>query len=209
MFTGIVEDVGTVRALRRDGGAVLTVDCAEVVADADVGDSISVNGCCLTVSAVHADGGRPSGFSADLMGETLERSTLGALSPGTPVNLERAVRASDRLGGHLVQGHVDAVAEVVAVTPERDWTSMTFTLPEAVAAQVVEKGSVAVDGVSLTVTAVGDGRFSVGLIPHTLAATVLGRRVVGDRVNVEGDVIAKYVERLLRARPPARLQEES
>lgn len=205
MFTGIVEEVGMVAGLgTRDGGvARLAVGCATVVADAAVGDSISVNGCCLTVTAR-----TEKGFSSDLMGETLARTALGHLRPGDPVNLERAVRADGRLGGHLVQGHVDAVAEVTAVeepgahdarAPDQQWTVMRFTLPEAVAPFVVEKGSIAVDGTSLTVMAVDHDTFAVGLIPHTLAATVLGRRRPGDRVNLEADVVAKYVQRLVQA----------
>ena len=203
MFTGIVEEVGTVAALERRGGvARLEVDCATVVADAAVGDSISVNGCCLTVTRR-----RERGFASDLMGETLARTALGDLRPGDPVNLERAVRADGRLGGHLVQGHVDAVAEVTAVEPQvadaddpaQQWTVMRFTLPGAVAPYVVEKGSIAVDGTSLTVMAVDEDGFAVGLIPHTLAATVHGRRRPGDRVNLEADVVAKYVERLVQA----------
>ncbi len=194
MFTGIVEEVGTVRALRRGApGAVLEVDCATVVADAAVGDSISVNGCCLTVTALPPAGG----FVAALMGETLDRTALGRLGPGSPVNLERALRADGRLGGHLVQGHVDAVGEVVAVEPRDGWTVLRCTLPAALAPYVVEKGSIAVDGTSLTVMAVADGTFAVGLIPHTLSATVLGRRTAGDAVNLETDVVAKYVARLL------------
>ncbi|MDP9405794.1 MAG: riboflavin synthase, partial [Actinomycetota bacterium] len=188
-----VEEVGTVTALRRRApGAVIEVACATVVADAAVGDSISVNGCCLTVTALPA-----GGFAAELMGETLDRTALGRLPPGAPVNLERALRADARLGGHLVQGHVDGVGEVVAAEPRDGWTLLRCTLPPALDPYVVEKGSIAVDGTSLTVMAVGDGTFTVGLIPHTMAATVLGRRGPGDAVNLETDVVAKYVARLL------------
>jgi riboflavin synthase len=191
MFSGIVEEVGTVRAVEPHR---LAVDCAVVTATVSVGDSISVNGACLTVTELF-DGG---GFAVDVMGETLARTALGALEPGAPVNLERALRADGRLDGHLVQGHVDGVTEVLAVEPADAWTTMTLALPPALAPYVVEKGSVAVDGTSLTVAGVTETAFHVGLIPHTLAVTVLGRRRVGDLVNLEADVIAKYVERMLR-----------
>jgi riboflavin synthase len=195
VFTGIVEELGTVTAVERTaGGGALTVACSIVVADARVGDSINVNGCCLTITRLES----PPGFRCDLMGETVSRTALGALTPGEPVNLERALRADSRLGGHLVQGHVDEVGEVVALEAQEQWTTMTVSLPAALAPYVVEKGSITIDGTSLTVTAVGQGAFSVGLIPHTLAVTVLGRRRVGEAVNLEVDVIAKYVERLLR-----------
>jgi riboflavin synthase len=216
MFTGIVEELGTVAAVqRRPGGAVLAVACESVVADARVGDSISVNGVCLTVttltltplaSAPPAPGGEgppPRGFTADLMGETLDRTALGGLAPGTPVNLERALRADSRLGGHLVQGHVDGVTEVLAVEAHPSWTTMRFRLPPALSPYLVEKGSITVDGTSLTVLAVDATTFAVGLIPHTLAVTVLGSRRPGDRVNLEVDVVAKYVERMLRGGVPS------
>jgi riboflavin synthase len=194
MFTGIVEELGTVRSIERHaGGARLAVACRQVMEGTRLGDSISVNGCCLTVTTVN------DGFTADLMGETLDRTALGGLASGDAVNLERALRADGRLGGHLVQGHVDAVGEVLAVEERDAWTTMTVALPPPLAPYVVEKGSITVDGTSLTVMAVEDGAFSVGLIPHTLAATVLGRRGPGDRVNLEADIIAKYVERALRA----------
>ena len=190
MFTGIVEEVGTVDAL---GSGRLAIRCRSILDDVAVGDSVSVNGACLTATEVTADG-----FAADVMGETLARTALGDLEPGSAVNLERALRADARLGGHLVQGHVDAVAEVLALEPRPQWTVMTIGLPERLTAYVVEKGSITVDGTSLTVMSAGEGTFAVGLIPHTLAVTVLGRRRVGDRVNLEVDVIAKYVERLIR-----------
>ncbi|HWB72512.1 MAG TPA: riboflavin synthase, partial [Egibacteraceae bacterium] len=195
MFTGIVEEVGTVAGLAAGGpGAILTVACSTVLDGARRGDSVSVNGCCLTVAEQDR-----TGFSAQLMGETLQRSALAALRPGDPVNLERALRADGRLGGHLVQGHVDAVGHVVAVDQRDGWSVMTLTLPDAVSAYVVDKGAVAVDGTSLTVMGVDEDTFRVGLIPHTLAVTVLGRRRAGDPVNLEVDVVAKYVERLLGA----------
>lgn len=193
MFTGIVEELGTVRAVERgDGHGAIDIACRLVVTDTAAGDSVSVNGVCLT--AVHVDA---DGFRAEVMGETLARSALGGLEAGAPVNLERAMRADGRFGGHVVQGHVDGVGEVLGIQPLEGWTTMTVALPDAVAPYVVEKGSVTVDGTSLTVTGVTGDAFTVGLIPYTLAATVLGSRRIGDLVNLEADVIAKYVERLL------------
>lgn len=201
MFTGIVEELGTVRQVRRgDAGAALDVSCATVVADANVGDSVSVNGCCLTVTSLVPGG---TGFTADLMGETLQRTALGALASGDSVNLERAVRADGRLGGHLVQGHVDGVGAVRAIEDQGAWTVMTVAFPEPLRRYVVEKGSIAVDGASLTVMDVRSDVFSVGLIPHTLAVTTLGGRRPGDPVNLEVDVVAKYVERMLHAGVPS------
>ncbi|HVM21279.1 MAG TPA: riboflavin synthase [Egibacteraceae bacterium] len=196
MFTGIVEEVGTVREVRVGaGGATLDIACATVVADAQIGDSISVNGCCLTVTTLPSHG-----FTADLMGETLRRTSLGGLTTGSLVNLERALRADGRLGGHLVQGHVDGVGTVRAVEPHESWTVMRITAPHALHRYLVEKGSVTVDGTSLTVMETDAEGFAVGLIPHTLSATSLRDRVQGDAVNLEVDVIAKYVERMLRER---------
>jgi riboflavin synthase len=193
MFTGIVEELGEVVAIDHGvGSARLVVRAPRVVADAVNGASIAVNGVCLTVVDV-ADGA----FTADVMRETLQRSTLGALVVGSPVNLERAVKASDRLGGHIVQGHVDGVGAVIERNPGDRWELVRVCLPDAISPYVVEKGSVAVDGVSLTVTRIGEGWFEISLIPTTLAATTLGRRALGDPVNLEVDVIAKYVERLM------------
>ena len=197
MFTGIVEEVGTIRAVRDNrGSAVLDIDCKLVVSDASLGDSISVNGCCLTVTTL-PDGG---GFTADLMGETLQRTSLGSLAEGSAVNLERALRADSRLGGHLVQGHVDGTGGVLAVEPQADWTVLRVRIPSDLAPYIVEKGSITVDGTSLTVMETGTDWFSVGLIPHTLSATSLRDRRAGDIVNLEVDVIAKYVEKMLRQR---------
>lgn len=193
MFTGIVEEIGRVRAVRDLGDAiVLDIACRRVVADAAPGDSIAVAGVCLTVTGPRADG-----FTADVMRESLDRTGLGALAPGDPVNLERAVAAGGRLGGHIMQGHVDGVGEVLARTPAEHWEVVRISLPGRLARYVVEKGSIAVDGVSLTVSAVGDGWFEVSLIPTTLAETTLGDRPAGATVNLEVDVLAKYVERLL------------
>jgi len=197
MFTGIVEELGEVVRLTDSGGdsAVLAVRGPLVTSDARHGDSISVNGVCLTVID-NVDGV----FTADVMGETLRRSSLGALEVGRQVNLERAAALGSRLGGHLVQGHVDGVARLVAREPAADWEVVRFSLPAELARYVVEKGSITVDGVSLTVMAVDDETFSVGLIPTTSKLTVLGGKDVGDPVNLEVDVIAKYVEKMLGGR---------
>ena len=207
MFTGIVEELGRVVRLETvEDSARLTVEAPTVTQDVNLGDSVSVNGCCLTVTAVHG-----STFTADLMAETLTRTTLGSQAPGDPVNLERALRASDRLGGHIVQGHVDATAEVLDHHRGEHWDLLRIGLPQEVARYVAVKGSVALDGVSLTVVDVVDApnaspapgagaSLSVGLIPETLRRTTLGTRRPGERVNLEVDVLAKYAERLLGAR---------
>ena len=195
MFTGIVEELGTVVDIRPSGdGARLSVRAPRVTEDSAHGDSIAVNGVCLTV-VDSADGV----FTTDVMQVTLERSSLGALVPQAPVNLERAATLQSRLGGHLVQGHVDAASRVLARTPGDRWEVVRVALPPEVARYVVDKGSIAVDGVSLTVSAVGADWFEVSLIPTTLALTTLGGRGVGAPVNLEVDVIAKHVERLLQA----------
>ena len=196
MFTGIVAELGEVAGVEHHGGAArLTIrGSTEGVA---LGESIAVNGVCLTVAGI-LDGT----FTADVMGETLSRSGLGALTPGAPVNLERSARLADRIGGHLVQGHVDATAVIISRTPAEHWDRVRIGLPGRIARYVVEKGSIAVDGISLTVSALSppgsaDGWFEVGLIPETLKRTTLGTRKPGEIVNLEVDVIAKYVERLL------------
>jgi riboflavin synthase len=199
MFTGIVEEVGRVAAVERgDRHARLSIACSGVVSDVREGDSIAVAGCCLTVTTF-----TPEGFAADLMAETLAATALGDLAAGDAVNLERAMRADARLGGHLVQGHVDAVGEVIGRLEEPGTVWLSVAAPEELARYLVSKGSVTVDGASLTVVDVepGDGRvvFRVGLIPHTLEVTTFGHRAEGDRVNLEVDVIAKYTERLLAA----------
>ena len=194
MFTGIVEELGQVVDLRQHGdSAVLTVRGPQVSEDAVHGASIAVNGVCLTVTERAADV-----VTFDVMAETLHRSSLGALAVGHPVNLERAMAATDRLGGHIVQGHVDGTAALVSRTPGERWEVVRVGLPADLARYVVEKGSVTVDGVSLTVSAVGADFFEVSLIPTTLALTTLGSKQPGDPVNLEVDVIAKYVERLLQ-----------
>jgi riboflavin synthase len=194
MFTGIVEELGRVRSLEdRAGGARLVVRCATVNGDSSVGDSVAVNGVCLTAVEVTGEA-----LYFDLARETLDRSTLGGLRAGDPVNLERPLTLATRLGGHLVQGHVDGVAPVRSVHRNGAGASIRIALPPPLRPYVVEKGSIAVDGVSLTVTVVDDEGFEVALIPHTLAATTLGERGPGDGVNLEADVVAKYVENLAR-----------
>jgi riboflavin synthase len=200
VFTGIVEELGEVLAVEEQGDSSrLTVRGPLVVSDAGHGDSIAVNGVCLTV-VTHDDGA----FTADVMAESLRRSSLGAVRAGSRVNLERAVRVTDRLGGHVVQGHVDGTGEVLSVTPQEHWTVVRVQLPAELDRYVVEKGSITVDGVSLTVSAVAPGWFEVSLIPTTLSATTLGVRAPGDVVNLEVDVMAKYVEKLLSAREETR-----
>jgi riboflavin synthase len=191
MFTGIVAELGEVAGIQHRG------DAAQLTIRADTegvtaGESIAVNGVCLTVAGV-IDGT----FTADVMGETLDRTGLGALTPGAPVNLERSVRLADRMGGHLVQGHVDATGTIISRSPAERWDQVRITLPASISRYVVHKGSIAVDGTSLTVSALGPEWFEVCLIPETLKRTTLGTRQPGDTVNLEVDVIAKYVERLL------------
>lgn len=197
MFTGIVEEVGEIVAVERGAdSAVVRVRGPKVVADATHGASIAVNGVCLTVVEHDADT-----FTVDVMAETLERSSLGDLSPGSPVDLERAMAANGRFGGHVVQGHVDGTGTIVSRRPGDDWEVVTISLPPQLARYVVEKGSITVDGVSLTVSALAADAFEVSLIPTTLSATILGAAPVGARVNLEVDVLAKYVERLLAVGP--------
>jgi riboflavin synthase len=204
VFTGIVEEVGTlvVREEQADS-AVLRIRARRVLEGVALGDSIAVNGVCLTVTGIEPDGADGAGvWSTDVMAETLGRSSLGAAVAGQPVNLERAVTPQTRLGGHLLQGHVDGVGHVVARTPGQHWEVVRIALPPELARYVVEKGSIAVDGVSLTVSAVSvvdavAPWFEVSLIPTTLRETTLGARAPGETVNLEVDVIAKYVERLM------------
>jgi len=193
MFTGIVEELGEIVAIERGtDSAVIRVRGPLVTGDAAPGASIAVNGVCLTV-VEHDD----ETFAVDVMAETLSRSSLGSLRPGAVVNLERAMAATSRFGGHIVQGHVDGTGQILARVPGDRWEVVQFTLPPEVSRYVVEKGSITVDGVSLTVSDLTDETFSVSLIPTTLGLTTLGHKGVGDPVNLEVDVIAKYVERLL------------
>ncbi|MFT4188262.1 MAG: riboflavin synthase [Aeromicrobium sp.] len=196
MFTGLIESVGEVAALETHGDAArITIRDAVVLADARHGDSIAVDGCCLTAVDL-----TPDTFTADVMAESLARTSLGALEVGCKVNLERALAAGARLGGHLVQGHVDGTGELVSREPSEHWEILRFSLPADLSRYAVEKGSITVQGVSLTVVEVSDGPepwFSVSLIPTTLADTTLGALAPGDPVNLEVDVLAKYVERML------------
>jgi riboflavin synthase len=213
MFTGIVEEIGTVTAVEPSGdGARLTVRAPKAVSDAAHGDSISVSGVCLTV----VDRGE-DWFTADVMRQTLDMSTLSGVAPGRAVNLERATAAHGRLGGHIVQGHIDGTGEILAVHPGDQWRVIRIALPPELAPLVVDKGSIAVDGVSLTVSGVSPASppvagpvdsvdpvaawFEVSLIPETLAATTLGTRVAGERVNLETDILARHVQRLLAFTP--------
>ena len=196
MFTGIVEERGTVASVEPLTNAErIAIRGSVVLADVRPGDSIAVNGVCLTVVDIG-----PDSFTADVMQETLKRSSLGGAGVGSEVNLERAARLDSRLGGHLVQGHVDGTGQVLVIEPDPHWTLMRISLPAGLGRYVVEKGSITVDGVSLTVVGVDDDGFSVSLIPTTLAETTLGSRRVGDTVNLEVDAIAKYVERLMQGR---------
>jgi riboflavin synthase len=196
MFTGIVEELGTVEAVEHQGDAIrLTVRAATVLEDAGLGDSISVNGCCLTV--VTHDGEL---WTADVMQETLDKTSLQGVEPGDRVNLERAVTADKRLGGHIVQGHVDAVGHVVRRQPSEHWEVVEVSMPPELGKYLVDKGSITVDGVSLTIVEARPESFTISLIPETLARTTLGLRQPGDRVNLEVDVLAKHVEKLLAAR---------
>ena len=195
MFTGIVEELGAVAAIHDQGDAVrLSIRAHRVLEDVALGDSISVNGCCLTVTAVQ-DGV----WTADVMQETLDKTSLRDATPGDRVNLERAATLATRLGGHLVQGHVDGVGEILSRHHSEHWDLVTIALPTHLAPYLVDKGSIAVDGVSLTVVEAGEDRFTVSLIPETLTRTTLGARAPGDRVNLEVDVIAKHVAKLVRA----------
>jgi riboflavin synthase len=194
MFTGIIEELGTVAGVEDQGDAIrLTIHSEHVLADAGLGDSISVNGCCLTVAERDLDT-----WTADVMQETLDKTSLAGVQPGDRVNLERAVTPTTRLGGHIVQGHVDGVGTIAARTPSEHWEVVEVSMPPALSRYLVDKGSITVDGVSLTVVEASDDGFTVSLIPETLARTTLGSRQVGDRVNLEVDILAKHVEKLLQ-----------
>ena len=203
MFTGIVEELGTIRAIQRGkSSAVLSIAAHEVLSDLKIGDSVAVNGVCLT--ATSKDSG---GFMADVMHETLNRSSLGVLSVGGRVNLERAMPADGRFGGHIVSGHIDGTGVITAIRPDDNAVWYTVSAAPELLRYIVEKGSVTIDGISLTVAAVETGSFSVSLIPHTAACTTLGEKRTGDTVNLETDIIGKYVEKLLR--PQADNQPQS
>ncbi len=195
MFTGLIADLGSVTALDHDGDGALLSIASTLAGDLGEGDSIAVNGVCLTATEIDGDG-----FRAQAMNETLRRSSLGQLGPGSPVNLELALRAADRLGGHVVQGHVDGVATIVGVREEGFSRVLELELEQALTRYLVEKGSVTLDGVSLTVSALSERGFSVSLIPETLQRTNLGQVRKGSVVNIEVDILAKHVERLLEAR---------
>lgn len=193
MFTGIVEELGEIREIDREADSItLTIRATTVLDDVHHGDSIAVNGVCLTVVEFDNDF-----FTADLMQETLDRSSLGQVEVGSKVNLERATAVGQRLGGHIVQGHIDGTGEVISRTPGERWEVVRISLPKQLSKYVVEKGSIAVDGTSLTVSAVGEGFFEVSLIPTTLTDSVIGSTAVGTKVNLEVDVLAKYVEKML------------
>lgn len=195
MFTGLVESLGIVSELQTCGpGIRLTIEATEIARDAAIGDSIAVNGCCLTIVALDVSAGT---FAFEAGSETLQRTNLGQLKAGSRVNLERSLQVGDRLGGHLVSGHIDALGTLDEIRTEGEWAFYWFRVPTALTRQMASKGSIAVDGVSLTLVAVERERFSVALIPHTLAVTTLGTRAVGDAVNIETDLLAKYVERQL------------
>jgi riboflavin synthase len=197
MFTGIVEELGTVTAIEEQSGAArLTVEGA-VTADAALGDSIAVNGCCLTVADLDRRDHQVGSFTADVMKMTLDKTSLGALAVGHRVNLERACTPQTRLGGHIVQGHVDTTGRILDRSPAEHWELVEIELPEQVRRYVVLHGSITVDGISLTVAELKDESFVVSLIPETLARTTLGFKQPGDPVNLEADIIAKHVERLI------------
>ena len=195
MFTGIVEEVGAVAGVRPGG---FSIRASKVLEALDIGDSVSVNGACLTVTDLG-----PGSFSVDVVPETLRRTNLGSLSGGSPVNLERGVRAGGRLDGHIVQGHVDATGMIESIREDADAVMVTIEASPSIMRYVVEKGFIAVDGVSLTVVGCDEERFSVTIIPHTRAHTIMGSRKDGDTVNIEVDILAKYVERLVSRHGPA------
>lgn len=196
MFTGIVNEVGTLLGIHRGANsAVLTIGATTILEDVKLGDSIAVNGVCLTVTSF-----TPSQFTADVMHETLNRSSLGALRPGSPVNLERAMRADGRFDGHIVAGHIDGTGTIASIRRDDNAIRYTIRTTPAILRYIIEKGSIAIDGISLTVAAVDGASFSVSIIPHTAASTILGSKRPGDTVNLETDLIGKYVEKLLTFR---------
>lgn len=194
MFTGIVEEVGRVRNVKRgSSSAVLTIEAVTVLEDVKQGDSIAVNGVCLTVTDFTS-----TSFDADVMHETLDRSSLGALRPGSPVNLERAMKADGRFGGHIVSGHIDGTGRIMDIRRDDNAVWYTVSASQDILRYIVEKGSIAIDGISLTVAGLGPDHFKVSVIPHTAANTILSAKRTGDTVNLENDIIGKYVERLMQ-----------
>ena len=205
MFTGIVEETGRIKSIRGGGdSAVLEVEGSVVLSDVKLGDSIAVNGVCLTVTSFTA-----SSFTADVMHETLDRSSLGQLAVGGRVNLERAMPADGRFGGHIVSGHIDGTGTIVSIRDDANATWYEIEAAPEILRYIVEKGSIAIDGISLTVAKVTDTTFSVSIIPHTSAQTTLSERRVGDIVNLENDIVGKYVEKLMRPEEPAEQPRES
>ena len=197
MFTGIIEELGHVKSIRKgDVSAQLEIEASTVLEGTKIGDSIATNGVCLTVTSL-----TPTSYTADVMHESLRRSSLGQLKAGSPVNLERAMALGDRFGGHIVSGHIDGMGRITNIKVDGNAIWYTIEAGADLLRYIVEKGSITIDGVSLTVAAVEDDRFSVSLIPHTAAITLLGRKGPGDVVNLETDILAKYVEKLLRPAP--------
>ena len=198
MFTGIVEETGTLRSLSRgQKSCVIHIQCSTVLEDTKIGDSIAVNGICLTVTGMES-----GGFTADVMNETLSRSSLGQTSPGDPVNLERAMAANGRFGGHIMSGHIDGTGVIRDIRSDDNAVWYTVEAPPEILRYVVEKGSIAIDGISLTVARVDDRSFQVSVIPHTRAVTALSSRRVGSPVNLENDIVGKYVEKMMQPAPP-------
>ncbi|MGN1003129.1 MAG: riboflavin synthase [Oscillospiraceae bacterium] len=196
MFTGIVEELGTIRAVRRGpNSSVLSIGAVQILSDLKIGDSVAVNGVCLTATSRDA-----GGFTADVMHETLDRSSLGSLRVGSHVNLERAMAADGRFGGHIVSGHIDGTGLIAALRTDDNAVWYTVDAEPRLLRYIVEKGSITIDGISLTVATVSERQFSISAIPHTVAVTTLGEKRVGDRVNLETDIIGKYVEKLLQPR---------
>lgn len=204
MFTGIVEEIGTVGTITKtSASAVLQIKCSEILTDIHLGDSIAVNGVCLTATSFDH-----TGFSADVMHETLDRSSLGHLRPGSHVNLERAMAAGGRFGGHIVSGHIDGTGRIVKLEKDANAVWYTISCADSLLRYIIEKGSIAIDGISLTVAKVGAGHFSVSIIPHTLSETILAEKRAGDTVNLENDCIGKYVERLMQFQEPQRTESK-
>ena len=204
MFTGIVEELGQIAAIQKGSqSAVLRIQCEKVLEGTQIGDSIAVNGVCLTVTTMDSDG-----YTADVMAETLNRSSLGALKPGSRVNLERAMAADGRFGGHIVAGHIDGTGTVENISKDETAVWYTIGADASILRYIVDKGSITIDGISLTVAKVTDKDFSVSIIPHTQANTVLADRKVGDIVNLETDIIGKYVEKLLQPKEPVKKESK-